>query len=655
MRGLEAAGGVVPRIDRITSVSGGVTGGLRRDAADIEAYGRALDDTRAKYNPMFAAVRSYRAELAAIRAAHGVGAISAEEMNAAIGRTRAASLASIAAIKGRTTAIGQMASGSRLAAMQSRMLLFQLNDIGVSLAGGMSPLMVLVQQGSQITQMYAGQGGVNAALRQTADLAKGAVAGVGSAARGVLGLARAHPALTAAVALAATGLAGLRHEINATAGTQVSYGDVTLAVWQQVRDGAVALVKPTFEAIATWAAPAFTAIATAAAAAWDGIVAGVHVTGNAIVKAYGVVCETIGALFAAVPSAVGAAVVASANAVLAGVEGLINRVSGTLNDWIAKVNDTLGMLPDWMRPDWARIPTIPGDVRFGRYENPYAADLAGRWRDYTGAVGGIVRSDPLGDVFRDVSARAEANARARAGSGTDDGIAPPAGGSSGGGQAGSATAEDLRAVEQAELAGIDAIRDALGRAYEDVKDLGKGIGETLVGAFRSAEEAVGEFVKTGKLDVKSLVSSIVVDFAQLAARKFLFAPLSAALSGALGGGGLFGGLFGAASSTVAATVSHAGGMAGAGPLRIVEAAAFLRAPRLHAGTPSWLKADEYATILQRGERVLNRRETAAYERGHFGAPPVVNVHVRDAESFRQSRTQVASDIARAVAFGRRGM
>ena len=84
MRGLEAAGGVVARIDRTT----GVTGGLRRDAADIEAYGRALDDTRAKYNPMFAAVRSYRAELAAIRAAHATGAISADEMNAAIGRTR---------------------------------------------------------------------------------------------------------------------------------------------------------------------------------------------------------------------------------------------------------------------------------------------------------------------------------------------------------------------------------------------------------------------------------------------------------------------------------------------------------------------------------------------------------------------------------------
>jgi hypothetical protein len=654
MRGLESAGGVVARIDRTT----GVTGGLRRDAADIEAYGRALDDTRAKYNPMFAAVRSYRAELAAIRAAHSTGAISADEMNAAIGRTRTAALASIAAIKGRTTAIGQMASGSRLAAMQSRMLLYQLNDIGVSLAGGMSPLMVLVQQGSQITQMYAGQGGVNAALRQTADLAKGAVSGVGSAARGVLGLARAHPALTAAVALATAGLAGLRHEINATAKTQVSYGDVTLAVWQAIRDGAVSLVKPAFAAIATWAAPAFAAVASAAAIAWDGIVAGVHVTGNAIIKAYAVVCQTIGALFAAVPAAVGAAVVASANAVLAGVEWLINRVSGTLNDWIAKVNDTLGMLPDWMRPDWAQIPAIPGDVSFGRYENPYAGDLAGQWQDYTGAIGGIVRSDPLGDVFRNVSTRAEANARARAAAAAaaaGDGAAAPTGGSGGGGRSGGAAAEDLQEVKEAELAGIDAIRDALGRAYEDVKDLGKGIGDTLVGAFRSAEEAVAEFVKTGKLDVKSLVSSILVDLAQLAARKFLFAPLSAALSGALGSAFGGSGLLSAAASTVAATVSHSGGMAGAGPLRLVEAAAFLRAPRLHAGTPSWLGADEYATILQRGERVLNRRETRAYERGHLGAPPVVNINVRDAESFRQSRTQVASDIARAVAFGRRGM
>jgi hypothetical protein len=50
--------------------------------------------------------------------------------------------------------------------------------------------------------------------------------------------------------------------------------------------------------------------------------------------------------------------------------------------------------------------------------------------------------------------------------------------------------------------------------------------------------------------------------------------------------------------------------------------------------------------------VLSRKETAGY--GAAG-PVTVNIQTRDAESFRQSRTQVASDIARAVSMGRRGM
>ena len=58
--------------------------------------------------------------------------------------------------------------------------------------------------------------------------------------------------------------------------------------------------------------------------------------------------------------------------------------------------------------------------------------------------------------------------------------------------------------------------------------------------------------------------------------------------------------------------------------------------------------------LQRGERVLSRREAAGY--GSTAAPAVnVTINARDAESFRQSRTQVAADIARAVSLGRRGM
>ncbi|RDC68507.1 phage tail tape measure protein, partial [Rhodovulum sp. 12E13] len=88
-------------------------------------------------------------------------------------------------------------------------------------------------------------------------------------------------------------------------------------------------------------------------------------------------------------------------------------------------------------------------------------------------------------------------------------------------------------------------------------------------------------------------------------------------------------------------------------------AAFAAAPRMHSGGTLGLRHDEVPAILQRGERVLSRRETREYDapRGDREPAPVVNISIqtRDAESFRQSRTQVAADISRAVAMGRRGM
>jgi hypothetical protein len=175
-------------------------------------------------------------------------------------------------------------------------------------------------------------------------------------------------------------------------------------------------------------------------------------------------------------------------------------------------------------------------------------------------------------------------------------------------------------------------------------DVGKGIGDALVGAFTSVENAIGEFVKTGKLDFRSLVTSMLADLAKLSARKFILGPLANALSGALGN---LGGIF--------APVLHAGGMVGsAAPQRMVLAMAFANAPRMHSGGWAGLKPDEVPAILQKGERVLNRREARNY--GQSSAQNItINIQTRDAESFRQSRTQVSADIARVVAMGRRGM
>lgn len=99
-----------------------------------------------------------------------------------------------------------------------------------------------------------------------------------------------------------------------------------------------------------------------------------------------------------------------------------------------------------------------------------------------------------------------------------------------------------------------------------------------------------------------------------------------------------------------ANVLHAGGMVGApGPGRMVPALAFAGAPRMHSGGWAGLRPDEVPAILQRGERVLSRREAAGFG---AGGNVTVNINARDAESFRQSRTQIAADIARAVSLGR---
>jgi hypothetical protein len=128
-------------------------------------------------------------------------------------------------------------------------------------------------------------------------------------------------------------------------------------------------------------------------------------------------------------------------------------------------------------------------------------------------------------------------------------------------------------------------------------------------------------------------------------RRFVLAPIASALGGVLGSLG-----------PAFASVLHAGGVAGGpAPQRLVPALAFAGAPRLHSGGVAGLRPDEVPAILQKGERVLSRAETRLFDRAGSGGGITVNIMTGDAESFRRSRTQVASDIARAVAFGRRGM
>ena len=601
-----STGTLAGRIDALTGVSSGVD----RSAADIAAYGSALDDLRARHNPLFAAIRTYRSALDDIRQAHRLGAISVDEMTAAISRERTAALANIATLKGRTSALDQMGDASNLARYQTQNLIYQLNDVGVSLASGMHPMMVFVQQGSQIAQTYAGQGGVNEALRQTGGL--------------VLGVARAHPVATAAVIASGVALAGLRHEITEASGVTVGFGDTALAVWQVVRDGLVSVLKPAIDAIAPWFS-----------AAWDVVVAGVHVTGNAIINGFRLAIETVKRLFTALPLIAGAAVIGAANAVLTGMDKLIAAALARMNGFLQTVSGLVGSIPGM---DGFSLGEIAPPPPLPKIDNTYAESLTAAWQDFERVQAEIQASDPLGDFFDAVKVRAVKNAL--------DDTAEAAGGAGGGMKKAGAAAKD--GMEAAKAA-VDRTTDALAKYAEDAKAVGKNLTDSLAGAFTSAEEAVGNFVKTGKLDIRDLVTSMLADLAKLSVKQAILGPLAGSLSGLFGGaaasptaslGSIFAGLF------------HDGGRVGGGGRIAIPAAAILAAPRFHNGGGFGLRSDEQVGVLQRGERVLNRRQTREWEAG--GAPNIT-INARDAASFRQSRSQIAADIARAVAAGRRSL
>lgn len=183
----------------------GATGAIGGRTGPLTAEGKALDDLRAKYNPLYATMRTYQQEVASIRAAHAAGALSINEMTAAIERQRQAALSSIQALNGRNAALregaanlnarggGQQANTANIAA--------QFQDIGVTAAMGMSPLQIALQQGTQLSAV------------------------IGSMERPVAGLAAAFTSIISPVSMISIGLvaaaaAAIQYFSTAESGTE---------------------------------------------------------------------------------------------------------------------------------------------------------------------------------------------------------------------------------------------------------------------------------------------------------------------------------------------------------------------------------------------------------------------------------------------------
>ncbi|MFM2350958.1 MAG: hypothetical protein RIR04_1924, partial [Pseudomonadota bacterium] len=120
----------------------------------------------------------------------------------------------------------------------------------------------------------------------------------------------------------------------------------------------------------------------------------------------------------------------------------------------------------------------------------------------------------------------------------------------------------------------------------------------------------------------------------------------------------------AVTPKVNASILHGGGTVGAGTvMRSLPTSLFAAAPRMHAGGWAGLKPDEVPAILQRGERLLSRREAQGYGQAGEMAPNVtVNIDARGAQMgvaeqinahLRAAIPEIARIAKESVADGRR--
>jgi phage-related minor tail protein len=218
-------------------------------------------------------------------------------------------------------------------------------------------------------------------------------------------------------------------------------------------------------------------------------------------------------------------------------------------------------------------------------------------------------------------------------------------------------AERMEDAYRKDLEAASDWRSGLERAMMDIGDsTAQTEADLMEGAFTSAfnnmASALSDFVLTGKLDFADLARSIIADIVQMTTRMLLFRAISSFMPGfgmAEGGmvlgyasGGFVSGPGGPTSDSIPAMLSD-------GEFVVNAAATRDFLPLLSAINNGDIQR------LSLGGRVNGMPESVSD--GEGGGAPMVNVTIqtRDAESFRQSRGQVAADIARAVAFGQRSM
>ena len=232
-------------------------------------------------------------------------------------------------------------------------------------------------------------------------------------------------------------------------------------------------------------------------------------------------------------------------------------------------------------------------------------------------------------------------------------------------------------LDAAGVAQGDPIREKYIRNAEDVRAASEELSKAQAGMDAVANSVTSAFDTIGNSITQSLLNgtgaainwrNVMTSVAQQVLQSFLkLAVIQPILNAALGqngatfgntplGGGflnMFSGFGGGSTPSVPATVAHIGGLPGFDSgfgQRMLPANDVAAAPRFHSG----LGADEFAAVLQRGERVLTARQSRGVAQtvdglsNGGGARVIVTINTPDADSFVRSKTQVANAMRSAM-------
>ena len=434
-------------------------------------------------------------------------------------------------------------------------------------------------------------------------------------------------------------------------------GDVAREVW-----GRMGLYVDLFKART---ALAWLGIQAVVADALQASVAALVAFANGAANTFEGSFKAIVAIWGLLPAAMGDLAIQAANALIAGVEAMLNASVRGMNRLLEALNKGFEALGSDRR-----VTLIP-EIDFGRIRNEFAGQAERAGKVANDAFASAFEESPL--EVPDLGLAEFAAAARRAADGvrlTVDELARLAGApleswaalrdalrgtTEEANKTADASANAGAAAEGAAdktKVGWDAVNDSLGKYAVDAMNWGQAVGGTLVNSFKGAEDAFVNFVKTGKLDFKSLADSMISDLIRIAVRSAILGPLANALSG------IFGAFVGGTGTATTASgtpmigdfpvssgptmLAHGGGVIGrdAFPTRIVDPRVFDGASRYHRGG---IVGGEMPIVARRGEGVFTpgqMRNLAPVS----AAKPTVNVAVNVRNT--APGTQATADVRR---------